>query len=65
MAAREIPKKRYFKSTTAEVYSSSCRLCKADVDKNDCKDLFNKSSNRTVLNNVENIYGKNFTICCF
>ena len=60
MAARETPKKRYFKSTTAEVYSSSCRLCKAVVDKNHCKDLF-KSSNRTVLNNVENIYGNNLT----
>jgi hypothetical protein len=58
MAARETPKKRYFKSTTAGVYSSSCRLCKAVVDKNHCKDLF-KSSNRTVLNNVENIYGNN------
>ena len=47
MAARETPKKLYFKSTTAEVY-----ICKAVVDKNHCKDLF-KSSNRTVLNNVE------------
>ena len=56
MAARETPKKRYSKSTTAEVYSSSCRLCKAVVDKNHCKDLF-KSSNQTVLKNVENIYG--------
>jgi hypothetical protein len=62
MAARETPKKRYFKSTTAEVYSSSCRLCKAVVDKNHCKDLF-KSSNRTVLNNVENIYGNNLPQC--
>ena len=53
MAPKETPKKRYLKSTTAEVYSSSW-LCKALVDKNHCK-----SSNRTVLKNVEDIYGNN------
>ena len=58
MAAKETPKKRYLKSITAEVYSSSCRLCKAVVDKNHCRDLF-KPSNRAVLKNVENIFGDN------
>lgn len=60
MAAKETPKKRYFKSITAEVYSSSCRLCKAVVDKNHCRDLFKPSiANRAILKNVESIFGDN------
>jgi hypothetical protein len=56
MAAKDTPKKFYLKSASAEVYSSTCRLCKAVVDRDHSKDLF-KPKNRTVLRNAEALYG--------
>jgi hypothetical protein len=56
MATKGTPKKLYSKSASTEVSSSSCRLCKAVVDRNHSRDLF-KAKNSTVLKNAEAFYG--------
>ena len=52
MATKETPKKFY---KSAGTNRSSCRLCKAVVDSNYCKNLYS-SSNRSILKNAEEIY---------
>ncbi len=55
MAAKDTSKKLYFKSASTEVYSLSCRLCKAVVDRDHCRDLFGPK-NRLILKNAEAFY---------
>ena len=57
MATKDTPKKLVYKSAAGtNLSNSSCRLCKAVVDRKHCRDLY-KSSNRTILKNAEEIYG--------
>ena len=51
--------KIYSRSTSTET-SSSCRLCKAVVDRRHSKDLFS-ATNRAILTNAQNIYGRALT----
>ncbi len=60
MATRkDTPKKIYSRSASTET-SSSCRLCKAVVDRRHSKDLFS-ATNRAILTNAQNIYGRALT----
>lgn len=54
MASKDTPKKYYKKSVSTDI--SRCRLCNSVVDRTHSKNLF-RSSNLTILRNVEQIYG--------